>query len=104
MSDSKTRKGTSYFPIIEQPAKLRLYLNDPEILEHLNQKKLPLPIKIKGTLLIAMGEDMKLHIIFLHKTARNGFMPVFFDLEGMELKFTLGLASLRPIKATKGET
>ena len=75
-----------YFPIIQQPAKLRLYLNDPRIKKHLKQDKIPVPLKLEGELLIALGEDNKLHIIFLEPD----FMPIFLDLEGSELKFYVG--------------
>jgi len=84
--ESRIKGWTAYFPVIEQPAKLRLYLNDPSIIKHLEKSELPIPIKLEGELLIALGEDNKLHVIF----KEPNFMPVFIDLEGNELKFYTG--------------
>jgi len=80
----------SYLPVIRQPARLRLYLNDPEIFKHLVKSELPIPIELDGEFLLAIGEDGKLHVIFGHETKENGFLPVFLDLEGTELKFYVG--------------
>jgi len=82
----KEKQWTAYFPIIKQPAKLRLYLNDPDVRKHLEKGEIPIPINLEGELLIALGEDNNLHIIFLEPN----FMPVFIDLEGNELKFYTG--------------
>jgi len=81
------RKWVSYLPLIRQPARLRLYLNDPEIFKHLVKSKLPIPIELDGEFLLAIGEDEKLHVIFEHGTEEDGFLPVFLDLEGTELNF-----------------
>jgi len=86
-------RWTSYLPIVKQPAKLRLYLNDPEIAEHLKKKSIPVPIEVKGEFLMALGEDKKLHIIFIHEN--YGFMPVFFDLENAKLDFNFGVREKR---------
>jgi len=83
----KVKVYVSYLPIIRQPARLRLYLNDPEIYKHLVKGELPIPIELDGEFILAVGEDGKLHVIFEHETEGDGFLPVFLDLEGAELKF-----------------
>jgi len=84
-------KETPYLPIIEQPCKLRLYLNDPTIQAKL-EKGLPIPLTLKGKLIVAIGENQKLHIIFLNEKAK--FMPVFLDLEDIKLTFPLELTKM----------
>jgi len=92
MEKEPKKRITPYLPIIEQPCKLRLYLNDPTIQAKLREG-LPIPLTLKGKLIVAIGEDQKLHIIFDNEKSK--FMPVFFDLENIKLTFPLKLRKMK---------
>ena len=75
---------TSYKPIAEVKAKLRLYLNDPAIQKHI--KKLagmgleyPIPITFDGKMVVGKTKDGKFHWFFAHEN--SNFIPVFVDLD-----------------------
>lgn len=82
----------AYEVVAEAKAKLRLYLNDPLILKQLGmsdeelelyEHKLPIPIVIKGEVVLGKTSDGKTHYFFTHDNP--DFIPVFFDLETAKL-------------------
>jgi len=65
-------------------AKMRIYLNDPEIVKILKQKSiLPIPIVLEGEAVLAKTKKGTQHIFFDHelKGDKEGFIPVFLDLQ-----------------------
>jgi hypothetical protein len=63
-------------------AKLRLYLNDPMILEQLKSKALPIPLILDGEVVFGKTDKGSKHIFFTHDLDKSGkgFIPIFFDL------------------------
>jgi hypothetical protein len=78
---------TSYKPVAETKGRLRLYLNDPAILEQMSMNgsmHLKVPIEIDGKMVVAKTKDGKFHWFFTHDNP--DFIPVFVDLESSKLQ------------------
>ena len=71
-----------YETIAEGKGKLRLYMNDPEIMKHL-RVSMDMPIEIEGKMVIGKTKDGKIHWFFTHENP--SFIPVFFDLESSKV-------------------
>jgi hypothetical protein len=79
---------TEYVGEIPRKARLRLYLNDPEIIKQILQQlakgEVPVPVELQGELVLAEDVEKKSKCIFFkHKLKEKGkfFAPVFFDLQ-----------------------
>jgi len=78
-------------------ATLRLYLNDPAIQRQLRDKRIPIPVVLRGEVSesIRLGSRLTKHIVFSHGRGRTGFSTVFFDLDRPpSLRERLGLIFL----------
>jgi len=81
----------AYFPVVEQKAKLRIYLNDPELTKQVKAEgrdklNFPIPLELRGRFVLAVSEK-GLHIFFDHKLKDEGFIPIFIDLAKPYLDF-----------------